>query len=592
MIYFLNKNSKQLHDSLLKISYNSYTEILIQAQDSSILVMDNVTSSNEFTKLSRKIKEENFFCIFKKDDLVFLGPFMESSHDACPFCLLLTLAIDTANVRRLSNKSKKKIDVKKKINFLVKDIKETIHCINIVDKSVKYLKKPLAHPGCSHYVSLKKTDILRENLLSTSELRDILKNKYTGLIRQIISLKDLASKELTRKMGSYEVLLSRFQNPVFHLYPRVGFLDTAVGSDFSFNTALTKIIFETIERYSVLTIPKSQPDKIGTYKQLEGKAINPDRFWKYDSEQLLKNEPPFKNIKKSSRLRWRKVFSPIFENMLVPEDFIYINFEKPSLYHNNTTSGCAADINIDNACLRAVLELIERDNVMRHWAKGESMPQFDLSTAKGEIKKNIDFVNNLGFDIKIINCSRLESVYTFIIFLINKSASRPRVMITSACALDPEEAILKGFNEAIGGILISLVLEETTKPRYLKINDIEDPRDHANYYRDPKTFKVLKHFYETSGTFSLADLKNKNYGDNTLSIVKNLLLHLKRLGIDVYFIDQTFFPFKKFGIKVIRAVSPELMPLVFGTGMLKLGGTKSELFKYAEIATRYPHPYA
>lgn len=592
MIYFLNKNSRRFHDSLLKISHNSYKEILRQVQDSSILVMDNVTSANEFTKLSKKIKGDNFFCIFKKDDLVFLGPFMETSNDACPFCVLLTLAIDEANVKILSSENANKLNEKNEIDFIVKDVKQTIHCINTKDESIAYLKKPLAHPGCSHYVILKKTDILKENILSTLELRDILENKYTGIIRQIISLKDLASKELTRKMGSYEVLLSRFQNPVFYLYPHVGFLDTAVGSDFSFNTALTKIIFETIERYSVLSIPKSQPDKIGTHKQLEGKAINPDRFWRYDSEQLLKNKFPFKEIKKTSRFRWRKMFSPILENTLVPEDFIYINFEKPSPYHSNTTSGCAADVNIDNACLRAVLELIERDNVMRHWAKGESMPQFDLSTAKGEIKENIDFVNNLGFDIKIINCSRLESVYTFIIFLVNKSALRPRVMITSACALKPEEAILKGFNEAIGGILISLVLEETTKPRYLKTNEIEDPRDHANYYRDPKTFKVLKHFYESSGTFSLADLKNKNYGDNALSIVKNLLLHLKRLGIDVYFIDQTFSPLKKFGVKVIRAVSPELMPLVFGTGMLKLGGTKSELFKYAKIATKYPHPYA
>lgn len=595
MIYFYNKNSEVLHHSLKEILPQTYPEILDQFKNSQIFIFDNICDSKYFQRLASAVKNKSIFNIFKKDDYIFFGPFMESIEDACPYCFLLTISIDESELKRLSCKSSQRINTKKKYKINIKNIKQNIHCIDISDGSVSYFSIPFAHPSCTHYFGkLNKEDHKDYLNLTESQLLSILINKTTGIIREIKPLKQLASSQVVKKMGRNEVVFSWFQNPVFPLFPQVGFLDRAIGTDTSYKGALTRATFETLERYSVLSLPESVPDQIGTYAKLKHRAVDPTKFWQYALEQLKQKDFSFRSLTKTSNLRWKKMTNLIGEEKLIPEDFIYVNLRKPSPYHNNTTNGCAAHTDFYKACINATLELIERDNIMRHWAIGNSAPHVNTSTMKGKyyIRENIKYVNKLGFDVKIINCSRFQGIYTFIIFFINKRSSRPKVIATSGCSFEPEEAVLKGFREAIGSLLISLVLEDRNGPKVLKLDDVVNPEDHAMFYQEPKYFNLLNHYYEKSKNCFIDKLETKYASNNYETTLKKMTLDLKNSGVNLYFIDLTFHSLKKLGVHVVRSVSAELMPIIFGTGFLKLGGTGYEEFKYHPNAFKYPHPFS
>lgn len=593
MIYFYNNNSKILHRRLQEILPQTYLEVLQQFNNSQIFIFDNLTNAKGFEKLASMVKNRTIFNIFKKDDYIFFGPFMKSLEDACPYCFLLTISVDESVLKALSIRHAQRTNSEKIYNINLKDTKQNIHCIDISDGRVSYFSKPFAHPSCTHcFGKLNKKSYKGKSDLTESELLSILINKTTGIIREIKPLKQLANAQIVEKMGKNEVIFSWFQNPVFPLFPQVGFLDLAIGTDASYKGALTRAIFETLERYSVLSLPESEPDEVGPYVKLGHKAVDPTKFWQYAPEQLDLKNFAFKNVTRTANLHWRKMYSIIGEEKLIPEDFIYVNLRKPSSYHNNTTNGCAAHTNFYKACINATLELIERDNIMRHWAEGNSSPHVNLATVKGKIKENIKYVTGLGFDVKIINCSRFQGIYTFIICLINKNDSRPKAIATSGCSFEPEEAVLKGFREAIGSLLISFILEDKKRTKVLTPKEVVDPEDHAIFYREPKYFEILKHYYEKSGDCSLESFKNKYINDNYKTILKELIVVLKEYGVEVYFIDLTFHPLKRFGINVVRAISPEMMPITFGTNMLKLGGGGDEKFHYTRTAFEYPHPYS
>jgi len=594
MVCFISKTSKRFSSDLGKVFPRMYPQILEKFKDSLIYIIDNPFDNYDFEYSKLVNKRKTVFHIFRKDEYVFFGPLMKSITDACPKCLLLTLAVDSESLESFKNNSTININKTLTHNFQLKDITIYIHCVDLNTGKVFFLKKPFSHPSCSHfYDRVKRDKHEKKGHLPYKEIFKKVSDKYTGIIRETKLLSDIASTEIKRKMNKYDVIFSWFQNPVFPLFPHVGFLDLAIGTDKSQKVASQRSSFEALERYSILGVPLTEPDRIATYENLGSRnSVNPTFFWKYSDEQLGQKNFIFMNPSKNTILRWRIGTNLVGEEKLVPEDYVYVNFRNPTKFHNNSTSGCAAHIDYYRACLNATLELIERDNIMRHWVMGEPTLHIDLKSMKDTLREELIILDNFGFDIKIINCSRFPGIYTFIILLTNRKNSRPKVIVTSGCDLNAREAILKGVREAIGSLLISLILEEKNGPTRLTREDVFEPEDHAIFYRDPVRFDLLKHYYEMSQTCSIASLSTKYLVCNYELILKHIILDLKNIGVNLYFFDLTFLPLKELGVHVIRAVSPELMPIMFGTGNLKLGGSYQDHLKYQQNAILYPHPFS
>ncbi|MBI2032490.1 MAG: YcaO-like family protein [Candidatus Levybacteria bacterium] len=588
MIYFHNAKSEELYKSILNFFPHITKFISRVANDYNVLILDDVRDG-DFLEKYLNLNNKGIFFIYKKDDYLFFGPILKSIFDACPYCLLLTLASDENSVDALKRKNRI-ININRKINPKIKTIEKFITTIDLSTGQVLYLKIPMSHPACSHFFNKKNTKVIRKTNLSTNKIIKDIYDSDVGIIRELKSLKDISSKKFVKKMGKNEVIFSWFQNPIFSFYPEVRFLDLAIGSAMSYKSALKRALFESIERYSVSSFPHTSPDYIGMYTDIKENAINPEAFWRYSDEQIKNPGFIFKNPTSKNILNWRYAYDLKGKKTLIPEDYLYINLKKPSRFHNNSTSGSAAQVNFNKACLNGLLEMVERDNIMYHWVKGNPMSHLKLSGMSSKILENISFLDGLRFEVKIIDVSRFNGLFTFIILLVNKKNKRPKVVLASACHYDPEEAILKTFREAVGSLLISIFMEEKNGPNVLSREDVKDPEDHAIFYREPSNIKFLDHYIQASDASSIKSFKQV-FSENE-NILEQITNRLSDLGINVYFYDLTLPNMMKYSLSVVRTISPELLPIMFGSSYLKLSRGFGKKFEYSKIALQIPHPYS
>ena len=82
---------------------------------------------------------------------------------------------------------------------------------------------------------------------------------------------------------------------------------------------------------------------------------------------------------------------------------------------------------------------------------------------------------------------------------------------------------------------------------------------------------------------------------STLSYKKDNLdtaiVELKKKNIDIYFYNHSNNFFIDFGLEIYRCISPQLIPLSFGTGALKTNH-KNIKIKVHPNALKYPHPFS
>jgi thiazole/oxazole-forming peptide maturase SagD family component len=245
--------------------------------------------------------------------------------------------------------------------------------------------------------------------------------------------KDLVSK--------YKTYIIWFENPTFPLYPKVKFLDTATHCGVV-GDAFVPALYEAFERYSILSIPQHMPYAESSYNDLIGnglEALDPTEFWHYSEQQLSNNK--LLKMELDSNLKWVKVNSTNGKYILIPEDFVYINTLIPSSYTNNTTSGSAAHNNEESSHLNAFLELIERDNTIRHWASFNSVDHIYIESLPTYAITVANALDELGYDMLVLNSSLYQGITVLEILLVNKEDKFPKAIISSAAGLTPMKAL-------------------------------------------------------------------------------------------------------------------------------------------------------
>ena len=594
MIKLYQTNAIKILDFLKDSARNEWDMIEQKFARDEISIFESIMNVEDFNKLVFNYSPiKRRLCVFAKGDYLFIGPLMKSLSDCCPFCILLYLAIDESSLKSLSHKNKfKKSAYFGELNIENTSLESNIICIDMKRGKCLKLRKPFRHPTCKHSYNNHIYNVTTKNSVALPILLRRLFDRKTGVIREMKNLRDVCSSRLRKKMEKNEVMFSWFQNPAFPLYPQIDFLDLATGSGTSVRDALRKAVFETIERYCVLSPPQAKPAKIGKFEDIKYNTMDPRKFWKYSEKQTSAMSFPFRNVRSRQNLKYIYGFTAFGDKILVPEDFVFINFDIPSKIHENTTSGCAAHISMERACINALTELVERDNTLRHWISAKTMMHIKLNSMPSELKKKINYLNNLGFDVSIINCSKFDSIFTFEAFIENRKGESPYAFVTSGAALKAHEGIEKSLREAIGTLLTSYGIEEKYGFKKIMADKIVTPEDHVIFYQEPQNAKLLEHYRNYNECISFNELKCESIMEkNSYLTFRKVCAKLKEQGVETAFVDMTLDFFTNFGVKVVRCISPQLMPLTFGTGMLKLDerwiNKKSTIF-----AQKWPHPFS
>lgn len=218
-----------------------------------------------------------------------------------------------------------------------------------------------------------------------------------------------------------------------------------------------------------------------------------------------------------------------------------------------TSSGLAAATNSKVALLSSILELIERDALMTTWLNavvGRRIMQPNRHESE---------VKSLSGTCRVYDITPAYSPYPVIAVIggIPKEG-KMRYSLGVACKTTYKEATEKAYTEWHQGVFFAGVFAKNVNTDRIKtIQDVNTFDDHAVYYSlFPEQWSSLPILSDDK--IRPKRLKIADTPPDTLSALKKLKQSLTRSKIRLYYIDLSGIDAIQSGVRVVRAVSPDL----------------------------------
>ncbi|MGC8496603.1 MAG: YcaO-like family protein [Thermoplasmata archaeon] len=350
-------------------------------------------------------------------------------------------------------------------------------------------------------------------------------------------------------------------NAIMHTKHKINLRPASL--DKTIEKAILKGFSELAERYCLFMYPFAYPDILtkGTYKGIAQNGIPLSlsyvNLWD-NSNNKFKNywaEGVISSLKSDDEIMWIEGES-ITKNIKVyiPAQIIFLSTSSlfnEKLYWLGTSSGTASHTNRNEAIISSVLELVERDSIMKYFYT--NITPIEVSPF-GESKK---LLNEIG-ESRLFRFYFLPNEFKIPVFVtvsLSRDKKKPYAVFGSGSGLNPDSALKKSLMESLQGI--SLVTY------YTIVNDIKNNKKFLDLdsgpvlYGDPKNSDFLEQ-YLTSTSLDFESVFE--YNEYSLYGLENILERVKKNDYDLFLFDITTEDIKEVGLTVIRAYIPQLIP--------------------------------
>lgn len=350
--------------------------------------------------------------------------------------------------------------------------------------------------------------------------------------------------------------------PVYVSVPRLtdvgGLIDAPVQSDFAasgkgytLEESLITCIGETVERYA-LNVPPS-PSKLvsGSYSEISEERQTPD--FKYIQAYELEPDDTSSALNRETRMRWaagERLTDG--ETIFLPQSLVWFLPGREEQPLTITSNGCAAGRTKKSAAASSLLEVIERDAMMRMWCRQE--PPAMLNDVPEEVTSLLSEFTERGFDV---NFYALES-----------SASLPVVgcLLRSDTESLPKCGFASSADFSIAGAMRDALIEVgqgwTMSKSSLVDHDLDEIRRKERF----ESFREGYLYYScTDAANELIELLNGGETQSTDGIanvegVPEILSELAQAGCQPILFDLTSPDVRDAGLFATRVFVPELIP--------------------------------
>ncbi|PRX51110.1 ribosomal protein S12 methylthiotransferase accessory factor [Prauserella shujinwangii] len=251
-----------------------------------------------------------------------------------------------------------------------------------------------------------------------------------------------------------------------------------------------------------------------------------------------------------------------------------------------TSSGLAAETSVVRALLRATQELVERDAFTVAWLHG-------LAPARVPVPEDLAApVRRLGGTIAALDLTPAYSPHPVLAVAGTLPlGGRERATLGLACRADPAEALAKAWREwCQGTVFLSVWLAEHGSAP-LEPHDVTGFDRHAAFYTGrPDRWAALPWW---RGPERSAPGRSAAAGTGAAAELAELTGALTAAGIRLAYRELTTPELAATGIRAVRVLSPELVPLHADHRWPHLGGTCPDLarrFPGAAGHTPFPNP--
>lgn len=342
--------------------------------------------------------------------------------------------------------------------------------------------------------------------------------------------------------------------------------------------ALMKFIGEALERTSQ-RIYKKKDLVPASYQNISSNAVNIFSIAAMSKKQLQRSTFERFNFNEKSNFRWTKCIDiKSGKEILIPAQLVYLgyNFGHEKLIYIPTTTGTAGGGSFTMALFRALCELIERDQFMITYLAKISPPRIRLSSIKDQKTKDlIKYVQKYNFELHLLDLTLDLEVPTFLALIIDRTGFGTGVSLGLKTHVDPYEAIKGSIIEASHprGWIRRIVDDQPELLENFNPNKIISIRDRALYWYPKSKIKDLEFLLKgKERNISRIDknIENLSSSEKTTMVIEKLLSK----GMDVYYKDITFGPFKELGYNVVRVVVPQSIQFYLDERFPCLGGSR------------------
>jgi ribosomal protein S12 methylthiotransferase accessory factor len=355
------------------------------------------------------------------------------------------------------------------------------------------LQHPLVDPSLSIRIS-SLGDYHKPNFLSESELIDTLRELIDERTGPILEYERLYENS---RLGIYFHYFAtatcskplrigidgKFKRPIRAEDSLI--TPSPTGSGFSANEAEIRALMESVERYSNMVLDESRLIW-SSYEDLQEYAINPTDLGLYTDEQYTRQDLPCSRFSIHSEIPWiRGHDMSSGKIILVPADFVYYPAirDKPLVF--DTSNGASAHVDLVQAILNGLFELIERDSFLTMWLNRISMPLLDIRSIPSGFAESMSKINEFGMNVKLVNLTNDILVTTIMAVCHNKRADRyPALVVGTGTHIDPQKALQKALFEMEFALIEAM--ENPDKKEVEHPDKISEIFENFRYYLNPK----------------------------------------------------------------------------------------------------------
>jgi ribosomal protein S12 methylthiotransferase accessory factor len=370
------------------------------------------------------------------------------------------------------------------------------------------------------------------------------------------------------------------------------------------DAAIVKAIGEAVERYS---IDMFEPDvQRLSYKEAGARAIDPRRFILFHPNQYQAPNFPFTPFREDRAIGWMEAYSLTRgETVLVPASMAHLSYtprSRAETFELAPLSGYACGNTIEEAILRGIYEVVERDAFMIFWYNWLPVPAIDLSHATSpELKQTIDRYHCAPVSIHCSNITTETGIPAVLAVMVSQQPGWPAAVVATAADLDPEQAITRALLElSANHLLVRSIWESGLQPIPRTPFEVRQQEDHGLFYVSPERLPYLNPVLRPASFMRPRDFVARAATDVKQNI-ETCIGQLAKMGMEVIVLELTSPDVRELGFRVVKVLIPGMQPIDFGVQLPHLGGQRVYqaplLMGHQRVAGQpwelnlFPHPF-
>ncbi len=335
-------------------------------------------------------------------------------------------------------------------------------------------------------------------------------------------------------------------------------------------------MLESLERQAGMFSPVERTAVSDCYANLHEQAMDPALCLAYADECFVL---PLGLTKYASTLRLDWVWGTSLRSqrpILVPRQLVFYDYNMADQPHvvDNNSSGCALGSCYEEAILKALFELIERDSFVITWTRKLALPRINPDSCSDQKARFLlDRVRHLGYDMFLLD-GRLDLAIPSVI-AIGRRRDRElgSLVVGAAASTDCEEAVRSALYEAATSIVEAQGMVKASEKHLRELAEnfgrVITVADHSHLYGLPHMADRIQWLYgnpQVRSTEEAFPREGRWYSQGNIGEdLSYCLAALERRGLqEVVVVDMTTREQRQLDLKTVRVIVPGLAPIDFG----------------------------